>query len=540
LKTSPAYESKHWWLLGGLVLLAVGLRFLLIGKHGLWFDEAHSWYASQIPLNELLTIPQRDAHLPLYFLVLRIFLVIFPDSEGWLRAISALFSIGSLIVLVVLAKRWWGFKAAFFAGWMLVLSTFDLYYAQETRMFSMQGFLWLCSIWLLIEALAGKPGLFYLWGAINVALSWTQFYGALVAGVNLALGGAAWLWLRYRWSSHPFPTRAWLVGSGLTLAGLLGLLVVVRPASTPTPGGGAWIPTLKDLAYLYSLTSVGLTAARQYFLDKADLVLPALSTVPARAYFLVGLLFTAPLATWGIFSEIRPLKISTRAVEDTDLQSHRLPQGMAALLLLGSALIPIVTSFLLSIVIQRPVWALKTFLAPAYIFYLFCGIGLSRLPWPGLRQVALAFYTFMALLSLIPYYTGWDKADQELVFAALPSTSSAIITDRLYTAALSFYYMGSDATVIGLNPDPTGDPPLLQATFDYLWKGPRPAGCESDLLRSRDDWYVYGFVDRILEARQSWPECLQAERLWTLEDAQTSPVAEGQDTPTNSWILANP
>jgi len=160
------------WGLGLILLAGIGLRFFRLGHQGLFFDEAWSWAVSRLSPMEILRVSSTvDPQPPAYYLILKAVQGFLPSSEAGLRSFSALCSIMSLILILIFVKRWWNSRAAFYAGLWITLSTFDLYYAQETRNYTLLGLLWLLGYILMIEAMRGRPRLLVVWGVVNVLIS---------------------------------------------------------------------------------------------------------------------------------------------------------------------------------------------------------------------------------------------------------------------------------------------------------------------------------------------------------------------------------
>jgi uncharacterized membrane protein len=118
----------------------------LLADKSIWLDEAFSITISQHNLLDLLRLIVRtDTHPPLYYLVLKLWLV-FGDSEMQARLLSALFSMASIPLMYYLATLIYADKrVGLIAATILVFSPFHVWYAQETRMYAMLIFFVLAS-----------------------------------------------------------------------------------------------------------------------------------------------------------------------------------------------------------------------------------------------------------------------------------------------------------------------------------------------------------------------------------------------------------
>jgi mannosyltransferase len=140
--------------LAAVTLLGAGFRFYQIGKQPLWLDEAFSvWMGAHSPPQIIQLTIDIDQHPPLYHLLLRLWMGIGGDSEAWLRSLSALFGILTIIVIYYLGKTLSGPADGLLAALVLAFSPFHIQYAQEARVYT---FLALCaslSMWMTARLL---------------------------------------------------------------------------------------------------------------------------------------------------------------------------------------------------------------------------------------------------------------------------------------------------------------------------------------------------------------------------------------------------
>jgi uncharacterized membrane protein len=75
-------------------------------------------------------------------------------------------------------------------------SSFDVCYAQETRMYTLMGFCWLLSFVCLVEGVCSQRRLLLLWGIVNAGVIWVQYAVLPVAVVSSVLALVSWMWPR--------------------------------------------------------------------------------------------------------------------------------------------------------------------------------------------------------------------------------------------------------------------------------------------------------------------------------------------------------
>lgn len=179
--------------LAGLVApgLVVGVAGALVGldRAPLWRDEAYSLGA----VHQLgPTLRSTSGTMALYYAVLRAWTTV-SESVWWMRALSVALATVALALVVVLATRLVGPRAARWAGVLLALSPLWVRYAQEARSYA-----------LVMAMVAGS------WLALDQALARTE------------AGGRATPW----WALHT------LLGALLPLAhGLAVLQLLAQPAA---------------------------------------------------------------------------------------------------------------------------------------------------------------------------------------------------------------------------------------------------------------------------------------------------------------------
>ncbi len=205
-----------------LVAAAVVVRFS--ARQALWLDEAQSVAIARLPLTGPATTLfdglRQDGSPPLYYLLLHGWITLFGAGTFAVRALSALINLAAAVPLYLLARRVVGERGARVAVVLYLTSPFALYFATETRMYS------------LVVLLTAAGGL-----ALEATLR-RRSAGSVIA-VALCAGMLAL-------------THYWCFYLLFTVAGWL-LLVVLRPR----PGWG----TRGPLAALGGIAAGGLVFA---------------------------------------------------------------------------------------------------------------------------------------------------------------------------------------------------------------------------------------------------------------------------------------
>ncbi|MBN1452255.1 MAG: glycosyltransferase family 39 protein [Anaerolineales bacterium] len=162
MKEELTLEELAPWLLVPIVLIGAGLRVLLLEYKGMWVDETFSvWMANQ-PIGDMLQwIVKIDQHPPLYYLLLHYWIALKGTTPYAVRLFSVLFGAATIPVIYLIGKRISGVVMGLAAAVFLAFSPFHIYYAQETRMYTLLTFNAAVAIYalvrLLTDARAVKP-----------------------------------------------------------------------------------------------------------------------------------------------------------------------------------------------------------------------------------------------------------------------------------------------------------------------------------------------------------------------------------------------
>ena len=150
------YEFEEYapWLVIFITLVGGWLRVLNPGGEGLWLDETFSlWVANHSVADMLQWIVKIDSHPPLYYLLLHYWIALNGNTPYYARLLSALFGAATIPVIYLIGKRMSGAVMGFAAAVIFALSPFNIYYAQETRMYTLLTFNAAVAIYALVRLL---------------------------------------------------------------------------------------------------------------------------------------------------------------------------------------------------------------------------------------------------------------------------------------------------------------------------------------------------------------------------------------------------
>lgn len=163
--------------IGFIVLLAAILYFFQLDAKSLWIDELISIADAQ----NVAFPPTFSKGRLLYYLLLRGWMLL-GHHDAWLRSLSVLFALGSVILIYHLGCRLFRPATGLIAALLFALSPTIINHAQEVRYYTLSLFLGLAGSLLLVRAI-DRPG------AIQPLLGWSIFriLATITTPINAAL-----------------------------------------------------------------------------------------------------------------------------------------------------------------------------------------------------------------------------------------------------------------------------------------------------------------------------------------------------------------
>jgi mannosyltransferase len=149
-----------------IIFLAGVLRWYHIGAQSLWFDELVSAAQAKMDLPNLLSSLKADFHPPVYFVLLHYWVKIFGMSEIGLRSMSFVFGCLTIPMAYIVGKELFNPLTGLLSALLISLSRFHIYFSQETRSYSLTGFLTLISFYFFIMIIKRGTQKRYLAGLI--------------------------------------------------------------------------------------------------------------------------------------------------------------------------------------------------------------------------------------------------------------------------------------------------------------------------------------------------------------------------------------
>jgi 4-amino-4-deoxy-L-arabinose transferase-like glycosyltransferase len=135
----------------GILIFSGVLRIINLNQ-SVWLDEATTALTTALTLRQFFSgFIVSDFHPPLYYLLIKFWVMIFGSSEVSVRIPSLLFSVGSVYLTYLVAKKLFDEKAGLIAAILIAVNGLSVYYAQEARSYSMTTFLALLMVYFYLN-----------------------------------------------------------------------------------------------------------------------------------------------------------------------------------------------------------------------------------------------------------------------------------------------------------------------------------------------------------------------------------------------------
>jgi uncharacterized membrane protein len=177
-----ALPASSWYLPALIVFLGGILRLYRLGIHSVWLDEAHMiWIASKSTGEMLRYIHTLELHPYLYYFIIHPVIHLFGYSEFILRFPSALAGTAGVYAVYLLGRETGGRKAGLLAALVTSVSSFELLFSQEIRMYSFQNLFIILMAYHFIKALnTGEKRHWFFYSLLAVLGVYTDYRTGLV------------------------------------------------------------------------------------------------------------------------------------------------------------------------------------------------------------------------------------------------------------------------------------------------------------------------------------------------------------------------
>jgi mannosyltransferase len=134
-----------------IVLGGAFLRLYHLGAQSLGADDTWSVWIAQLSLSKIVQATAADVHPPLYYFLLHYWMATFGTSELAVKLLSIVFGVLSIIIVYALGRQLFDERVGLVGAFILAVSSFNIRYSQETRMYSLLVLLGLLSMYFFIR-----------------------------------------------------------------------------------------------------------------------------------------------------------------------------------------------------------------------------------------------------------------------------------------------------------------------------------------------------------------------------------------------------
>lgn len=351
-------------ILASVIMIFIALRVWHITTYSLWGGEAFSMIGAKMDWTNMFAYIVADVvHPPLFYIVLKLWILAGGESLLWLKLFPVLYGIALIVPFLLLCRELNLPRPAISLAVVLVaINGYMIHYAQELRMYSMFAFLALCSFWLFIHFFK-LPGndrrALLILTIVNLLTIYTHYYGWLVVGLEFLF---LLLWRRK------------IIAFGISMVVLLMIFspwayLVIQEARSI---GGLeqnldWVP-------------------KPQLIDVLDLYSTLNGPIGSRYIQLLGLLlFGLPVLFW--FISI--LGFGRQKPASNDLVTF----SWLALL----SFVPVIVIFLISQKMEQAVWIDRYFIFIAAPYMLLAAAAAYRLEPKWVRNIYMCLIVFWSV-----------------------------------------------------------------------------------------------------------------------------------------------
>lgn len=380
---STRFSSRFWLFL--VLLAAFAVRLYRLGVSSLWYDETVSVYLAQQELAELIRHTAGDIHPPLYYILLHFWGRLAGWSEFAMAFVSFWFSILLIALVYRITREWINARVALIAAILIAISPYNLWYAQEVRMYTLGATLGLVSVYFLVrllrpqttdnrhQSIFSRDWIAYV--VVSALGLYTLYYFAfLLVFENLV--ALVWLIRHSPLTTHSnfrfafYFLRAWILSQ-------LAILILYLP----------WLPIAIHQAIDPPVPPWrSFTALPQVLLESFSALALGQSIDPVMALPILFVVATVLLiALW----------------------RHRQPSAVGGLFLFGYTFVPLLIMYALSL--WKPLYHVRYVFLYSPAFYILLALGITKIRRSSfvLRLLVFVFYFFLLTGSAFSAYNFW-------------------------------------------------------------------------------------------------------------------------------------
>lgn len=424
--------------------LGLALRLVQLDAQPLWWDEGYSVFFATRALPTLLARTAIDIHPPLYYVLLRTWMLAFGPSAPALRLLSVVIGVAAIPLVFNIARALFNTRVGLVSASLVAIAPLHIYYSQELRMYGLVTLLALASIALQLKILntaraqpslqigAAGLGATFAYILVTALALYTQYFAVFFIAAEIAVV----LYLKYR-ARWKIKLRAWTIAWGA-------VGVVYLP----------WLLYAGPKLFVYVTNKVGI---EQY--ARLD---PISYLVQHFVAFSIGHVSDWMWLAWGAVGvcalALLGLAASRRWQSGQGNSQFVIYNSLAAIYLC----VPLALGFLVNLVYPfHPLRyeRLLLFALPFFLIYVACGVLAVWERERGVGIVTSGVFVVMCALSLYDFYTVARYPDEDYRPLIQEMERVAAENDLVYAfypwqvGYLATYYRGAPLRIYEIDGD---------------------------------------------------------------------------------------
>ncbi|MCX7428753.1 MAG: glycosyltransferase family 39 protein, partial [Planctomycetia bacterium] len=262
-------RMRAYLVLASILVTGLAVRCFQLTGRSLWFDESFCWGVSQFSWIEAIRRVGMDNHPPLYFVLLKTWIILFGESVLAMRGLSVLLGVLTVWGMYLFSVEAFrpneaevrsggsdrrragpstrggrGRLIGLMTAALVAASPFLIRWSQEVRMYTLATCLVAFSSWLLFRAIhqPDSDRRWVLFALTSLALAYTHYYGLFTVAAQFVYLWGYWLagiWRARRERRNESHTTC-TSGAAMSATGVALSTAIVLAGFLP------WVPTLLD------------------------------------------------------------------------------------------------------------------------------------------------------------------------------------------------------------------------------------------------------------------------------------------------------
>jgi uncharacterized membrane protein len=178
------WESVSWlaWAVGGLTLLAAGLRFSTLGEQSYWYNEAATVVVMKASFGDMISrVSHVEGNPPLYYVLAWVWSKAFGTGDVALRTLSAILGTLTVPAAFLAGRELASRRAGLVAAALVALNPFLVWYSQEARSYALLVLLLTLGLYLFARARRDPtPRNLGLWALASALALSSHYFAAFV------------------------------------------------------------------------------------------------------------------------------------------------------------------------------------------------------------------------------------------------------------------------------------------------------------------------------------------------------------------------